>query len=77
MLCFAREYCGSPTAALGKRIHDPAGARRSEIVGVVGDVRQDGVDHRAPSFVYWPVLASYLPTAKVISVDPVEALRAE
>jgi putative ABC transport system permease protein len=53
----AREYWGSARAALGKRIHDPAGARWSEIVGVVGDVRQDGVDHTAPSFVYWPLLS--------------------
>jgi predicted permease len=53
----AREYWGSPSAALGKRIHDPAGARWSEIVGVVGDVRQDGVDQAAPSFVYWPLLS--------------------
>jgi putative ABC transport system permease protein len=54
---FAREYWDSPNAALGKRIHDPAGARWSEIVGVAGDVRQDGVDHAAPSFVYWPLLS--------------------
>jgi len=53
---FARENWGTPSAALGKRIHDPAGQRSSEIIGVVGDVRQDGVDHPAPSFVYWPFL---------------------
>jgi putative ABC transport system permease protein len=55
---FAREYWGSPNAALGKRIHDPAGGRWSEIVGVVGNVRQNGVDQEAPSFVYWPLLSS-------------------
>jgi putative ABC transport system permease protein len=54
---FACEYWGSPRAALGKRIHDLAGGRWGEIVGVVGDVRQDGVDHAAPSFVYWPLLS--------------------
>lgn len=54
---FAREYWGSATAALGKRLQDPAPGRRwNEIIGVVGDVRQDGVDHEAPSFVYWPLL---------------------
>ncbi len=54
---FAREYWGTPAAALGKRLHDPAGARSTEIIGVVGDVRADGVDRPAPSFVYWPLLS--------------------
>jgi predicted permease len=54
---FAREWWGSPEAALGKRIHDPAGQRWSEVVGVVSDVRQDGADQAAPSFVYWPLIA--------------------
>jgi putative ABC transport system permease protein len=54
---FAREYWGTPSAALGKRLSDPAGLRSfNEIIGVVGDVRQDGVDRAAPSLVYWPLL---------------------
>ncbi len=54
---FAREYWGTPRAALGKRIRDPAGPPWGEIIGVVGDVRQDGADQPAPSFVYWPMLS--------------------
>ena len=27
-----------------------------EIIGVVGDERDDGVDQKAPTTVYWPVL---------------------
>jgi putative ABC transport system permease protein len=54
----ARELWQRPDAALGKRIHEgPQGSWR-EIIGVVGDVRDDGVDHPAPSSVYWPVLMS-------------------
>ncbi len=52
----AREMWGSPAAALGKRIHESLVNPWREIVGVVGDVRENGVNHRAPSLAIWPLL---------------------
>ena len=52
----AREYWNSPAAAVGKRIREnPKGTWR-EIVGVVGNERDDGADQKAPAIVYWPVM---------------------
>ncbi len=52
----ARELWGSPAAALGKRIREYL--RRTapwrEIVGVAGDVHDDGVHQRPPATIYWP-----------------------
>ncbi len=53
---FAREMWHDPAAALGKRIREGAKDSWVEIVGVVGDVRQDGADQKAPATVYWPVV---------------------
>ncbi|MBV9300589.1 MAG: ABC transporter permease [Acidobacteriaceae bacterium] len=53
---FAREYWHSPAAALGKRIHEQPKGPWREIIGVVGDERDDGVDQKAPKIVYWPIL---------------------
>ena len=57
---FAEEYWGSPAAALGKRIADdfPREPIWREIIGVVGDVHDDGVSQPAPSVVYWPMARS-------------------
>ena len=52
----ARELWGSPAAALGKRIRENIEATWREVVGVVGDERDDGVDKKAPTIVYWPML---------------------
>ena len=52
----ARELWGSPTAALGKRIRQSSAGIWREVVGVVGDVRDDGVDKPAALSVYWPTL---------------------
>jgi predicted lysophospholipase L1 biosynthesis ABC-type transport system permease subunit len=52
----ARELWGSPTAALGKRIRETSKSAWREIVGVVKDVHDDGLDKKAPTTVYWPVL---------------------
>jgi putative ABC transport system permease protein len=53
---FAREAWGSAAGAIGKRMRQTLKSPWLEIVGVVGDVRVDGVDHKAPTSVYWPLL---------------------
>lgn len=50
----AREIWGGAEAAVGKRIREGDGSPWREIVGVVDDVHDDGLDERAPSIVYWP-----------------------
>jgi predicted permease len=53
----AREWWGDPRAALGKRIREGGAADPwREIVGVVENVYDDGVQMKPPSFVYWPAL---------------------
>ncbi len=53
---FAREYWGNPSQALGKRIHENPKSPWREIVGVVGNERDDGVNKKAPTIVYWPMV---------------------
>jgi predicted permease len=52
----ARELWGSPNAALGRRVREyyAPTSRWREIVGVVGDVHDDGADQPAPATIYWP-----------------------
>jgi predicted permease len=52
----ARELWGSPRAALGKRFQQFPGMPWHEVVGVVQDVRENGVDQVSPATVYWPSL---------------------
>jgi predicted permease len=52
----ARELWGSPAAALGKRIHENPKAKLREVVGVVSDERDDGVNQDAPKVAFWPLL---------------------
>ena len=52
----AREMWGSPGAALGKRIRQSLADPWREIVGVAGDVYDDGAQQKAPAFSYWPAL---------------------
>jgi predicted permease len=52
----ARELWGSPAAALGKRVREyyVPKSRWLEVVGVAGDVHDDGADQPAPATIYWP-----------------------
>jgi len=51
----AREWWADPRAALGKRIREGGAADPwREIVGVVENIYDDGVQMKPPSFVYWP-----------------------
>jgi predicted permease len=52
----ARELWGSPQAAIGKRFHEFPSQPWHEVVGVVQDVRENGVDQVSPATVYWPSL---------------------
>ncbi len=50
----ARETFGTPAAALGKRLREFPDMPWHEVVGVVEDVRENGVQEKAPAMVYWP-----------------------
>ncbi len=49
----AREMWGSPSAALGKRVSIGRIQAWNEVVGVVADVYDSGVQEPAPTTVYW------------------------
>ncbi|MBI2220038.1 MAG: ABC transporter permease [Acidobacteria bacterium] len=53
---FAREHWKQPAAAVGRRIRNAPNNPWREIVGVVGDERDNGVTVPAPAIVYWPLL---------------------
>ena len=56
----ARLMWGSPQAALGKQIREFEKMPWHEVVGVVQDVRENGVQENAPEIVYWPPMMTYL-----------------
>lgn len=52
---YAREVWGEPPKAIGRRIRNSPNNPWREIVGVVGNERQDGVTQAAPTIIYWPM----------------------
>lgn len=56
---FAREYWGDPPSALGKRIRNNPRDPWREIVGVVGDVRDDGLSQPARAIIFWPLAVEH------------------
>jgi predicted permease len=56
----AREYWGSPEAAIGRRVREFTNTPWREVIGVVADARDNGVDQDAPAIVHWPIaIASF------------------
>ena len=51
----ARRHFGDPAAALGRRIRHTPDEQWREVIGVVGDVRDDGLASEAPGVAYWPM----------------------
>ena len=55
----AREYWGSPANALGKYIRVGTKDDWRQIVGVAGDLLDDGTNRDAPTIAYWPILMNH------------------
>jgi hypothetical protein len=64
----AREFWGTPSAAVGKRLRQYPSLPWQEVIGVVQDVRQNGIPENAPEIVYWPALMrnSFVPNGGLI-----------
>jgi predicted permease len=56
----ARELWGSPSAAIGKQLTEFPKMPWHEVIGVVQDVRENGVQANAPEIVYWPTVMENL-----------------
>jgi predicted permease len=54
----AKEEWGSVNAAIGKRMREAPATPWYEVIGVVKDVRYDGVNERAPAIIYWPLIST-------------------
>ncbi len=52
----AREMWHDPGAAVGKQVRENPTSVWREVIGVVGDERDDGVNHKPTTIVYWPPL---------------------
>ena len=52
----AREMWGTPSAAIGKRLRESPYMPWHEVIGVVQDVRENGVQEKPPEILYWSSL---------------------
>lgn len=57
---FAKEYWGNVQNALGKQIRATSKDDWRQIIGVVANVYLNGADQKAPTTVYWPMMANKL-----------------
>ncbi|MDE3180907.1 MAG: ABC transporter permease [Acidobacteriota bacterium] len=73
---FAHEYWGAPTNALGKSIRVNGKDEWRQVIGVVGNVHNDGMTKAAPTCVYWPVLnAKFMGEAADVQSEMTFAVR--
>ena len=56
----AREIWGTPAAAIGKQLREFSSMPWHEVIGVIQDVRERGLQDKAPEIVYWPPMMEYL-----------------
>jgi predicted permease len=56
----ARELWGTPAAAVGKYIRHLPEMPWHEVIGVVQDVRENGIYEQTPPTVYWPTMSASL-----------------
>jgi len=75
----AREWWGQPSMALGKQIRIGRAGPLNEIIGVVADVYDSGVDQPPPTIVYWRagVQEGFGPVATLIPRDLSFAIRSD
>jgi predicted permease len=64
----AREFWGTAPAAIGKRLQTLPTAPWQEIIGVVHNVHDNGVDRPPPAVVYWPAFGESAYSAGVPTV---------
>jgi predicted permease len=72
----AREYW-DPASAIGKRIRVSANQPWREIIGVVGNEHDDGLNHSAPAIAYWPMATSRLVDGPFVSRTMSYAIRSD
>lgn len=61
----ARDLWHTPSAAIGKRVRENLTGPWREVVGVVNDERDDGIDQQAPATVIWPILMANFGNDKI------------
>ena len=70
----AREMWGSPSNALGKHFREFSEQPWREVIGVMQNVPEDGVNKKAPQIVYWPSLGKNLYGPEPVDA-PLDAVR--
>ena len=72
----AREYWDDPRQAIGKRVREVPTSPWREIVGVVGNIHDDGVSQDPTPTVYWPmILENYWDNEIVVQQTIAYAIR--
>jgi putative ABC transport system permease protein len=67
----ARELWRDPRAAVGKRIRVTQKDDWREVIGVVADLRDNGIDQKPPTIVYWPLLLKDFQSESEIAIHSV------